>query len=98
MMANGSSGIAIFPIAMIPLGEWTRMLPQIMSENMTLELTQHQKDLVLEGLRYIRSSRRFEFREPSQPRDERRENDLRTIAELMGQLDPGTGVPAQAEA
>jgi len=69
-----------------------------MNENMTVELTQHQKELVLEGLRYIRSSRRFEFREPSQPRDERRETDLRTIAELMGQLDPGAGVPAQAEA
>jgi hypothetical protein len=65
---------------------------------MTLELTQHQKDLVLEGLRYIRSSRRFEFREPSQPRDERRETDLRTIAELMGQLDPASAVHAPAEA
>src|SRR5215467_3510250 len=39
--------------------------PQIMSEHVTLELTQHQRDLVLEGLRYIRSSRRYEFREPS---------------------------------
>ena len=69
-----------------------------MNEPMTLELTQHQKDLVLEGLRYIRSSRRFEFREPSQPRDERRETDLRTIADLMGQLDPASAVHAPAEA
>ena len=67
-----------------------------MNEHMTLELTQHQRDLVLEGLRYIRSSRRFEFREPSAGRDERRETDLRTIAELMGQLDPASGVPAGA--
>ena len=69
-----------------------------MNEQLTLELTQHQRDLVLEGLRYIRSSRRFEFREPSQPRDERRETDLRTIAELMGQLDPAGAVHVQAEA
>lgn len=69
-----------------------------MNDHMTLELTQHQKDLVLEGLRYIRSSRRFEFREPSQPRNERRETDLRTIAELMGQLDPAGAIPALAEA
>jgi hypothetical protein len=74
-----------------------------MNEHMTLELTQHQRDLVLEGLRYIRSSRRFEFREPSAGRDERRETDLRTIAELMGQLDPAGagstgGVRAQAGA
>ncbi len=73
-----------------------------MSEHVTLELTQHQRNLVLEGLRYIRSSRRFEFREPSQGRDERRETDLRTIAELMGQLEPagdaGSVVATRAEA
>jgi hypothetical protein len=67
-----------------------------MNEAVTLELTQHQRDLVLEGLRYIRSSRRFEFREPSAGRDDRRETDLRTIAELMGQLDPGSTAPAGA--
>ncbi len=59
-----------------------------MSEHVTLELTQHQRALVLEGLRYIRSARRYEFREPSAGRDERRETDLRMISELMGQLDP----------
>jgi len=69
-----------------------------MNENLTVELTQHQRELVLEGLRYIRSSRRYEFREPSEPRNERRETDLRTIAELMGQLDPSGGVPARAPA
>jgi hypothetical protein len=59
-----------------------------MSEHVTLELTEHQRDLVLEGLRYIRSARRYEFRETSAGRDERREADLRMISELMGQLDP----------
>jgi hypothetical protein len=69
-----------------------------MNEAVTLELTQHQRDLVLEGLRYIRSSRRFEFREPSAGRDERRETDLRMITELMGQLDPAASSAAGARA
>ena len=65
-----------------------------MSEHVTLELTQHQRALVLEGLRYIRSARRYEFREPSAGRDERRETDLRIIGELMGQLDPAAAAGA----
>lgn len=69
-----------------------------MNENVTVELTAQQRQLVLEGLRYVRSSRRFEFREPSAPRDERRETDLRVISELIGQLDEGGTVPARAEA
>ena len=69
-----------------------------MSEHVTLELTQHQRDLLLEGLRYIRSARRYEFREPSTARDERRETDLRTINELMGQLEPAaaSGAPVSS--
>ncbi|MBI3862276.1 MAG: hypothetical protein HY290_10315 [Planctomycetia bacterium] len=69
-----------------------------MSEPMTLELTQQQRDLVLEGLRYIRSSRRFEFREPLNPQNERRDADLRLIAELMGQLDPASAATAPSQA
>jgi len=69
-----------------------------MSDFMTLELTQQQRDLVLEGLRYIRSSRRYEFRDPLNPQSERRDTDLRVIAELMGQLDPTLATPARAQA
>jgi len=69
-----------------------------MSELMTLELTQQQRDLVLEGLRYIRSSRRYEFREPQNPQNEQRDADLRVIADLMGQLDPTQATPARARA
>ncbi|MBS0264688.1 MAG: hypothetical protein JSS02_22325 [Planctomycetes bacterium] len=65
---------------------------------MTLELTQQQRDLVLEGLRYIRSSRRYEFREPQNPQNEQRDADLRVIADLMGQLDPTQATPARARA
>lgn len=65
-----------------------------MSDTVHLELTQHQRDLVMEGLRYVRSSRRFEFRPTSAPPDERREGDVRAIGELLGQLEP---VAAAAE-
>jgi len=67
-----------------------------MSELMTLELTQQQRDLVLEGLRYIRSSRRYEFREPLNPQNEQRDADLRVIADLMGQLDSTPATPVRA--
>lgn len=66
-----------------------------MRENMTVELSRRQQELVLEGLRYIRSSRRFEFREPASGPDERRDTDLRMIADLMTHLDP-EAVPATA--
>ncbi|MGQ0633769.1 MAG: hypothetical protein ACT4QC_04095 [Planctomycetaceae bacterium] len=68
------------------------------SEHVTVDLTRQQRDLVLEGLRYLRSSRRFEFREPAAPPDERRESDLRTIAELMEQLDSQSSLSAPARA
>ena len=69
-----------------------------MNETTALELTAHQRELVLEGLRYIRSSRRFEFRDPGSAPDERREGDLRVIGELMGQLDPESARTARVKA
>lgn len=69
-----------------------------MCENLTVELTQQQRDLVLEGLRYVRSSRRFEFRNPLAPRDERRDTDLRVIAELITSLDPQAAHPGPVRA
>jgi len=69
-----------------------------MNEHVTVELSAQQRDLVLEGLRYVRSARRLEFREPSAPRDPRRDADLRTVCDLIGQLDPAGGVPARAPA
>lgn len=59
--------------------------------SLTVELTPQQRELVLEGLRFVRSARRYEFREASEPADPRRDNDLRTIAELVTQLDPAAG-------
>lgn len=68
-----------------------------MSDHLSLEINAYQRDLLLEGLRYLRSSRRFEFREPLAPPDERREGDLREIACLMGQLDSSTGTAVSAQ-
>lgn len=50
------------------------------------EFNTQQRELLLEGLRYIRSTRRLAFREPLAPVDEQRESDLRVISELMLQL------------
>jgi hypothetical protein len=65
-----------------------------MADSLTLELTRQQRDLVLQGLRYVRSSRRLEFREPLGPPDEQREADLREVAVLMSQLE---GKPIKVE-
>ena len=65
---------------------------------MALELNVQQRDLVMEGLRYIRSARRLAFREPLAPPDAKRESELREIAELLAQLDPASRQPAKAQA
>jgi hypothetical protein len=59
-----------------------------MNESVTLILTPQQRELIAEGLRYLRSSRRYEFRDPLAPNDPRRDTDLKEIAGLMSRLDP----------
>jgi hypothetical protein len=68
-----------------------------MNNCLHLDLSKHQRELLLEGLRYIRSSRRYEFREPQAPPDERRDGDLREIAGLISQLDHGVTETVSAE-
>jgi len=68
-----------------------------MSDSLALELTTQQRDLVLEGLRYIRSVRRLSFRDPMAPPDEKREVELRQISDLMGQLDPAVRAVVRSE-
>ena len=63
-----------------------------MSETVQLELTPHERELVLEGLRCVRSSRRFEFRNPLAPPDDRRENDIRDLGLLIRRLEAGSSV------
>lgn len=61
-----------------------------MSDTVNVALTPEQRDLLLEGLRFVRSSRRFEFRDPRAPADPAREHDLREVASLISRLDIGT--------
>lgn len=68
-----------------------------MSESLALELSTQQRDLVLEGLRYIRSARKLAFRDPLAPPDQKRESELAQIAEIMGQLDPSVRAPVRAQ-
>lgn len=57
-----------------------------MDSVLTLELSGSQKELVLEGLRYVRSSRKLGFREPLAPPDEKREKDIVDVQNLIRQI------------
>jgi hypothetical protein len=59
-----------------------------MSDLMHLELTDRQRELLLRGLRYVRSSRMLEFRESSDITDDQRRgelSELRELTDLLGQ-------------
>ena len=57
-----------------------------MSETVTVGLTDAQRDLLLRGLRYVRSSVMLEVREPSTQDDDERRHQLRDIAQLVDRL------------
>lgn len=57
-----------------------------MSETLTVGLTKHQRDLLLRGLRYVRSSVLLEPREPSVEVDGDRHTQLSQISQLVTQL------------
>lgn len=57
-----------------------------MDTALTLELSNSQKELVLEGLRYVRSSRKLGFRDPLAPPDEQRELDISTAESLISHI------------
>jgi len=63
-----------------------------MSDQPIFELSEEQRALVMEGLRYIRSARRLAFRDPLAPPDEKRESELRLIGELMGRFEATAAV------
>jgi len=69
-----------------------------MSDTLSVALTTQQRDLLLEGLRFVRSARRFEFRDPRLPADPEREQDLRDIAGLMSRLDASAARPVASDA
>ena len=57
-----------------------------MSETINVELSERQRELLLKGLRYVRSSRMLEFREsPDEAADERKSelSEIRQLVELL---------------
>ena len=57
-----------------------------MDSVVTLELSGTQKDLILEGLRFVRSSRKLGFRDPLAPPDEQREQDIVVVQNLISRI------------
>jgi len=58
-----------------------------MSDMLQLELTDRQRELLLRGLRFVRSSRMLEIRESSDITDDQRKGELgeiRQLAEMLG--------------
>lgn len=67
-----------------------------MSDLLQLELTDRQRELLLRGLRYVRSSRMLEIRESSDITDEQRKIELGELRHLTEMLDkPSAKKPAR---
>ncbi len=68
-----------------------------MSDLLQLELTDRQRELLLRGLRFVRSSRMLEIRDSSDITDDERKNELgelRELSEMLGQ-NTAVGKPAR---
>jgi hypothetical protein len=65
-----------------------------MSELMHLELTDRQRELLLRGLRYVRSSRMLEIRDTPDNAAEERTSELSEIRHLVAMLDQKAGAAA----
>ena len=62
-----------------------------MSDLLQLELTSRQRELLLRGLRYVRSSRMLEIRDVPDGAAEERQGELNEIRQLVELLDLKTG-------
>lgn len=62
-----------------------------MSELTHLELSDRQRELLLRGLRYVRSSRMLEIRDTPDASAEERTNELAEIRDLVAMLDQKAG-------
>ncbi len=67
---------------------------ELMSENVTVALTKRERDILLRGLRYVRSSLMLDVQDPDPELDADRENQLQQIQSLVDQLN---GVRASRE-
>jgi len=67
-----------------------------MSETLTVGLTNQQRDLLLRGLRFVRSAVALEIREPSPEVDADRVTQMREIGRLVEQLEDTRSAGAAA--
>jgi hypothetical protein len=67
-----------------------------MSETLTVGLTTQQRDLLLRGLRFVRSAVALEIREPSPEVDADRATQMREIGRLVEQLEDTRSAGAAA--
>ena len=62
-----------------------------MNDLLHLELTDRQRELLLRGLRFVRSSRMLEIRDSSDITDDQRKDELgelRQLSDMLGQNTP----------
>lgn len=57
-----------------------------MSETVNVELTESERDVLLRGLRYVRSSIMLDVRDPEPEDEARRSDELHEIAMLVDRL------------
>lgn len=67
-----------------------------MSETLTVGLTKPQRELLLRGLRFVRSAVLLEIREPSAEVDAERATQVREIGRLVEQLEDSRPAGAAA--
>ncbi len=60
-----------------------------MSESLSLELTKEQRELLLDGLRFVRSARALDVRDPKPGEDLTRKAELSEVDELVCLLEKG---------
>lgn len=60
-----------------------------MSQTMSLDLSDHQREMLLRGLRFVRRSYTLEFRDTSEITEEQRSEALRQVQELNSLLEGG---------
>jgi hypothetical protein len=67
-----------------------------MSETLTVGLTNQQREILLRGLRFVRSAVALEIREPSAEVDADRATQMREIGRLVEQLEKTQSAGAAA--
>lgn len=60
-----------------------------MNEFVNLEVTKEQRELLLDGLKFVRSARALDVRDPKPGDDPARKDELAEVDELVGLLESG---------